>query len=139
MTLPKLAAAFQKAAARSREADDWARATRDFRIDIDGVDCLARCRVQVIVSPEGRSRRHLTGEIVVQVLSAAGEHVEAEPGWIHFSARDGAIADPAPLLQLAASEALANARRDPAFRASSERAALTAATPSATARPKRRL
>lgn len=127
MKLPKLSSMFASAVARSRETEEWVADKRDFAMSLDGVEIRARARVLVIVSPEGSSRRRMTGEVTVQVLTVAGERVEVEPGWIHFAARDGAIVEPEPLFALAAAEAGANLRRDCAFRARCDARALASA------------
>jgi hypothetical protein len=136
--LPDLAFMFSKAVERARETGDWVNAKRDFEAVVDGVPCQVRCRAQVIVSPEGSSRR-LTGEVIAMVMTAGGERVEIQPGWIHFSARDGAIVDPEPLFELAASEAARNLRGVPSFRARVERAALRLAIADVPRRAPRRL
>lgn len=137
MKLPKLSWMFAKAIARSRETEEWVDDKRDFVASLDGVDVRARARVQVIVSSQGASRRRVTGEVIVQMLAVAGERVEAEPGWIHFVARDGAIVEPEPLFALAAAEAVANLRGNGAFRACCEMRAISATLPEAAPARKR--
>lgn len=127
MKLPKLSSMFARAVARSRETEEWVDDKRDFTTSLEGVDIRARARVQVIVSPEGSSRRHVTGEVIVQMLAVEGERVEVQPGWIHFAAREGAIVEPEPLFALATAEAVANLRRDGAFRAKCDARALASA------------
>lgn len=119
MTPGVIRSMFARVARKSAAGDRWASATRDFEIQVSGVDCRFRWKLQLCVLAVGESRQ-VTGECIVQALTAGGERCELAPGWIHFTAREDALAEPGPLFELALSDAKARLRNEPAFVARAE-------------------
>ena len=127
MTPRAIRSMFARVTRKSAAGDGWASGSRDFELRVDGVACKLRWKLQLYASTVGESLQ-VTGSCVVQVLTADGERCELAPGWIHFTSREDALQNPAPLFEIALSDAKTRLTKQPEFQARSERLALEAMT-----------
>lgn len=133
MTPRAIRTMFARVARKSAAGDTWASGSRDFELRVDGVACKLRWKLQLYASAVGESRQ-ITGECIVQVLTADGERCELAPSWIHFTAREDALINPAPLFEVALRDATSRLLRTAEFQANAEREAIALAVTVACAR-----